>query len=110
MEHFFLQVLGLDSYAWLVVILTLISVGLFIVVLWLAKAYTEAKSRLHVVTTDSIMAYQKISEAMNYIRIDLQTYTMVNSKGNETGIKSLESRLDRIDRALDELRRDVFRK
>jgi uncharacterized protein Yka (UPF0111/DUF47 family) len=110
MEHFFLQVFGMDSYSWLVLILLAITAGLLLICLWLAKSYTEARHRLHVVTTDSIMAYQKIHEAMNYIRQDLNNFTSISSEGNKITYKAIEHRLDRIDRALDELQRDLFRK
>jgi len=110
MEQFLLQVWGWDSYAWLVFLLLAFVMLQALIIVWVVKAYRQAKDRLHNVTTDSIMAYTKISEAMNFIRTDLQNFTMISSKGNDTIAKSLESRLDRIDRMLDELRRDVFRK
>ena len=105
-----MNVLGLDAYAWLVLILTGITGGLLFITLWLARAYNEAKSRLHVISTDSISAYLKITEAMNYIRQDLNNFTSVTTRGNDTTHKIIENRLDKIDRALEELQRDVLRK
>jgi uncharacterized membrane protein YdfJ with MMPL/SSD domain len=109
MEQIFLQVLGLDVYSWLVIILIIIVIGLVVVVMWLASAYTDAKSRLHVVTADSILAYQRIKEAMDYIRLDLQNFAIISNKGNDATAKSIEHRLDRIDNALDAIRRDLFK-
>ena len=110
MEHFFLQVFGLDSYAWLVLLLAGVAVmqGLFIA--FLVRNYLETKNRLHIVTSDSIAAYAKISESMNYIRTDLLNFTMLGTKSNDTIHKTIEHRLDRIDRQLEDLQRDILRK
>jgi uncharacterized protein Yka (UPF0111/DUF47 family) len=109
MENILIQVFGMDAYAWLVLLLLLFVVLQMFAVLYLARAYNDTKTRLHVVTTDSISAYKTITEAMNYIRQDLANFTLIGTKSNDTIHKSIEHRIDRVDRALEELRRDIFR-
>jgi hypothetical protein len=105
-----LDVLGLDSYGWLVVILLALVTGQSLAVAALFKAYNETKSRLHVVTTDSITAYQRITEAMNYIRQDINNFTTIAGRGSDTIHKAIETRLDRVDRVLEDIQRDILRK
>lgn len=105
-----LDVLGLDSYAWLVVILLALVVMQAIVLAVVLRAYNEAKNRLHAVTTDSISAYQRITEAMNYIRQDINNFTHIAGRGTDTIHKAIETRLDRVDRVLEDIQRDILRK
>jgi type II secretory pathway component PulJ len=110
MEHFFLQVFGLDSYGWLIAILIAAVVALALWSIFLLRQYLKVKDRLHEVTADSISAYAKISEAMNHIRTDLQNFTLIGTRSNDTIHRLIEQRLDGIDRRLESLWRDVLGK
>jgi uncharacterized protein YpmS len=105
-----LNVFGLDSYAWLVLILLAITMGLLFIVVWLARAYSAAKSKLHDATTDSIKGYQEVTQALNYIRLDIQNNAFSESRYNSAMEKLVEGRLDKVERILEDIRKETYRK